>query len=147
MRTLSGFAQNLSLESGPGKENQSKYHGGGEIRKDKSGELAHVAIAGEGGSLASPKDAVAFAVLQQAAGVAASTKRGNINGALGKVVGNAVGDAPFSFTCLNASYSDSGLFGFVLSVDSRVAGKVRYFLVLLYFTFVLDFMKINICRL
>lgn len=120
---LVGYAKNLALDSGSGNEVPSKYYGG-DLRVDKSGNWAHVAIGTQGAGWANPKEALAFAVLQQVAGTAPATKRGNIGGALGKVVGAALGDKPFGFSALNASYSDDGLFGFVLSADGRDVGKV-----------------------
>lgn len=122
-RLLTGFAQNFDLESGAGKDIASKYCGGQEHRCDKSGHLAHVAVAGEGGTVTNLKEALTFAVLQHAAGAGASTTRGNVNGALGKAVTNALGNELFCFSSLNASYSDSGLFGFVLSTDAKNVGK------------------------
>uniref|UniRef100_A0A0K8TU22 Putative ubiquinol cytochrome c reductase subunit qcr2 n=1 Tax=Tabanus bromius TaxID=304241 RepID=A0A0K8TU22_TABBR len=122
-RLLAGFAQNFDLESGAGKDVASKYYGGAEHRKDKSGRLAHVAIAGEGGSAANLKEALTFAVLQCAAGAGPSTYRGNVNGTIGKAVTSALGSEVFSFSALNASYSDSGLFGFALSTDAKNIGK------------------------
>jgi len=85
--------------------------------------LAHVAVGTQGAGWANPKEALAFALLQQVAGTGPVTKRGNAGGALGKIVGSALGDKPFGFTALNASYSDDGLFGFVLSADGRDIGK------------------------
>lgn len=121
---LVGFAKSLQLPNGPETVVPSKYQGYGELRVDKSGNLAHVALATQGGSLANEKEAIAFAVLQQVAGTGAATKRGNVNGALGKVVTGAIGSAPFGFSAFNASYSDNGLFGFVLSADAKDIGKV-----------------------
>jgi ubiquinol-cytochrome c reductase core subunit 2 len=119
---LVGYAKNLGLDSGAGNENASKYFGG-DLRVDKAGDLAHVAIGTQGAGWANPKEALAFAVLQHVAGTGAATKRGNSNGALGKLVSSALGDKPFGFTALSASYSDDGLFGFVLSADGRDIGK------------------------
>lgn len=123
---LVGFAKTLQLENGPEAPTPSKYHGFGELRVDKTGDLAHVAIATQGGSLANQKEALAFAVLQHVAGTGAATKRGNVNGALGKVVSSALGSGQFGFGAFNASYSDNGLFGFVLSADAKDVGKVRF---------------------
>lgn len=121
---LVGFAKSLKLKDGQdGAVTPSKYHGFGELRVDKAGSLAHVAVATQGGSLANQKEALAFAVLQYVAGAGASTKRGNVNGALGKVVTSAIGNEPFGFSAFNASYTDNGLFGFVLSAEAKSAGK------------------------
>lgn len=120
---LVGYAKNLALDSGVGNDVASKYFGG-ELRVDKVGNLAHVAVGTQGAGWANVKEALAFAVLQKVAGTGPVTKRGNSGGALGKVVGAALGDKPFGFSAFNASYSDDGLFGFVLSADARDIGKV-----------------------
>ncbi|XP_059609242.1 cytochrome b-c1 complex subunit 2, mitochondrial [Phlebotomus argentipes] len=121
--TLVGYAQNLPLDSGAGKDNVSSFVGGQEARLDRGGRLAHVAIATQGAGWATPKEALALHVLQYAAGVGSWTKRGNVNGVIGKAVTAALGDKPLGFGAFNASYSDDGLFGFVLSTEARDAGK------------------------
>lgn len=123
-RLLSGFAQDFAIESGEGKTAAAKYYGG-ELRKDKAGGSAHVAIGGSGASLSNAKETATFTVLQQAAGVGRSCTYGNINGAVGKAVNNAVGGTPFELTTVNAAYTDAGVFGVLISVDARQAGKVR----------------------
>jgi hypothetical protein len=59
-------------------------------------------------------------------------------------VGSAVGNEPFAVTAFNASYTDSGLFGFVSSSPGNVAGQVRFsncFVVSLQYTLgFLDYM-------
>lgn len=124
-QVLVGFAKTLHLENGSDAPAPAKYQGFGELRVDKAGDLAHVAIATQGSSLANQKEALAFAVLQQVAGTVAAAKRGCVNGALGKVVSSAIGNSPFGFSAFNVSYSDNGLFGFVLSADSKNVGKVK----------------------
>uniref|UniRef100_A0A1L8E0N2 Putative ubiquinol cytochrome c reductase subunit qcr2 n=1 Tax=Nyssomyia neivai TaxID=330878 RepID=A0A1L8E0N2_9DIPT len=122
--TLAGFAQNLPIDSGAGKENTSSFVGGSEARLDRGGRLAHVAIATEGqGWNTNPKETLAYCVLQYAAGVGPWLKRGNNNGIIGKSLTGALGDKPFGFGAFNVSYSDTGLFGFVLSTEARDAGK------------------------
>lgn len=121
---LVGFAKNLQLPNGSTAPTCSAFHGSGELRVDKAGNWAHVAIATAGASLANQKEALAFAVLQYACGAGASTKRGNVNGVLGKAVSAAV-KSSFGFSAFNASYTDNGLFGFVLSAEAKDAGKVR----------------------
>ena len=44
---------------------------------------------------------------------------------LSKAVGGAVGTEPFAVSGFNASYSDSGIFGFVASSTAHIAGKVN----------------------
>ena len=43
-----------------------------------------------------------------------------------RVVGAAAGSDPFAVTSFNATYTDSGLFGFVASSPASIAGKVRF---------------------
>lgn len=119
---LVGFAQNLQLNSGAGKTNSASYYGG-DARHDKPGKDTYVAVAGQGGALKNQKEALAFAILQQAVGATPVTKYGASNGSFGKALSAAVGDASVSMAALNASYSDAGLFGFVLSADAQTAGK------------------------
>lgn len=120
--TLVGFAQNLELGSG-GKSGSSANYYGGDARKDTPSHVAHVAVAGQGGALSNQKEALAFAVLQLAVGAGPATKRGANNGPLGKALASAIGDSRASFAALNASYSDAGLFGFVVSTDAQNIGK------------------------
>ena len=134
---LVGFAKNLHLENGTTESAPSKYQGFGELRVDKAGNWAHVAIATQGGALSNQKEALAFAVLQQVAGAGPATKRGNSNGALGKVISGAVGDKPLGFSALNASYTDNGLFGFVISAEAATVGRVNLFFLKLIIHFIL----------
>lgn len=119
---LVGYAKNLPLDEGAADGAASKFVGG-ELRVDKAGPLVSVAIGTQGAALSNQKEALAFAVLQHAAGTGPSAKRGAANGALGKVVSSAL-TSPFVFSALNASYTDSGLFGFVLTGNGRELGKV-----------------------
>lgn len=85
--------------------------------------MAHIAIAGLGGSLTNARDALSFAILQRALGAGTSIKYTNENKApLAKVIGCA-GTAT-SVTALNVSYSDSGLFGALISTPSTSAGDL-----------------------
>lgn len=117
--TLLGYAKALQLESKSPVAVPSKYLGG-QLRVDKSGELATVAVATQGASLANQKEAFAYAILRN---VAASGKNAGSGAPLEKVVGAALKN-PFDFNVLNVSYSDNGLFGFVLQANAREAGKV-----------------------
>lgn len=118
--TLTGFAQSLQLNTGEGTQNQSTYHGGADLRLEKGGSLASVAVAATGGSWSSIQEGLAFMVLQYAAGVTPNVRYGNSAGVLTKAV-QAV--APNTGVCtLNAAYSDSGLFGFTVSGPAKEAG-------------------------
>lgn len=117
---LVGFSQSLQIGSGDGARSESKYHGGVDIHKEKGGRSASVAVATSGGSWTSLKDGVAFNVLQRAAGTTPSTKRGNSAGVLVKAILSAAPNSAAS--TLNACYSDSGLFGFVVSGPAKEVG-------------------------
>lgn len=118
---LSGFAQSLPLAQGEGSRNECKYHGGTDGRLEKGGRQASVAVATNGGSWANVQEGLAFEVLQYAAGVRPSTKRGAVNGALTKVIQAAAPNSAVS--SLNALYSDNGLFGFVASGPAKEIGS------------------------
>lgn len=117
--TLLGYAKALDLQSKSPAATPSKYLGG-QLRVDKSGDLATVAVATQGASIANQKEAFAFAILRN---VAASGKNAGSTAPLEKVVGAALKN-PFDFNVLNVSYSDNGLFGFVLQGNARETGKV-----------------------
>ncbi|XP_055913468.1 cytochrome b-c1 complex subunit 2, mitochondrial [Eupeodes corollae] len=119
--TLSGFAQSLELGSGSGKDAPSKYQSG-EIRKEKGGDRACVAVAGEA-AFANPQEALAYAVLERAMAPQPAVKWGNTNGSLAKAAASAAGSTPVGISALNATYSDGGLFGFVVSGEAGVIGK------------------------
>jgi ubiquinol-cytochrome c reductase core subunit 2 len=76
--------------------------------------------------LKNTKEALAFAVLQYALGVGPYVKWGSSASPLTRAVGSAVGNDPFAVTAFNASYTDTGLFGFVSSSPGNVAGLVRF---------------------
>nr|CAD7193588.1 unnamed protein product [Timema douglasi] len=97
---LVAFAQNLELESGAGPSASGRYYGG-EIRKEKHSDLAHVAVAAEGASLANEKDALAFAILRYILGAGPSIKWGGSPSPLYKSVSEAVGGLPFAVSALN----------------------------------------------
>ncbi|XP_063228830.1 cytochrome b-c1 complex subunit 2, mitochondrial isoform X2 [Bacillus rossius redtenbacheri] len=120
---LVAFAQNLGLDDGAGPASPTRYFGG-EIRKEKLSDMAHVAVAAEGASLANQKEALAFAVLRYALGAGPATKWGSSVSPLYKAAAGASGSESFAVSALNVSYSDAGLFGFVASAPAEVAGKV-----------------------
>lgn len=120
--TLVGYAKSLQLESKAPVSAPSKYLGG-HLRVDKSGDLATVAVATQGASLANPKEAIAFALLRH---VAASGKGAGSGAPLEKVIGGALKN-PYEFNVLNVAYSDNGLFGFLLQANAREAGKVSQY--------------------
>lgn len=119
---LVGYAKSLQLNAKPSPNAPSKYIGG-QLRVDKSGEWATVAIATQGASLANQKEAIAFAILRNVASAGEVVPNGSPVAALDKVVDAALSQ-PYDFNALNASYSDNGLFGFVLQANAREVGKV-----------------------
>ncbi|XP_063698657.1 cytochrome b-c1 complex subunit 2, mitochondrial [Culicoides brevitarsis] len=115
---LVGYAQSLGLDSGAGPDSVSKHVGPSEIRWEKGGNVASVAVAAEGVGWKNQKEALAHLVLQYAAGVGPHTKYGANNGALTKQVTGCA-----SVKTLNACYSDTGLFGFVVSGEAKAVGQ------------------------
>lgn len=101
----------------------TKYHGG-ELRKERSSELSTVAVAVEATGLNEEKDALAYAVLQRAIGSGPRVKWGSSVSPLHKAISGTTSTDYFALSAFNASYSDSGLFGFVLSSVPSVAGSV-----------------------
>lgn len=122
--TLSGFAQNLKLGGSEGAAApKSQFRAGQEVRVDKSGNWASVAIATEGASWADKNEALVSGVFKCAVGTGRSTKWGNVNGTVGKAVAEAMGQNAFGFSALSSTYSDSGLSGVVISADAGSIGK------------------------
>nr|AEE63101.1 unknown [Dendroctonus ponderosae] len=117
------LAQSLCLSDSDGVNNASPYKGG-EIRSDKGGDFAFVAVAGEGASVTNTKEAVAAAVLQRALGVGPQIKWStNDNGILSKAIAGACSE-PFASSAIIANYSDTGLVGVLLAAPARSAGKL-----------------------
>lgn len=121
---LVGYANNLHLEDRTADKSVASKFFGGELRVDKAGQLASVAVGTQGAALSNQKEALAFAVLQQAAGVGPNIRRAGPNGALGKAVSGSF-SSPIVLSALNESYTDNGLFGFVLTGNGREIGKVK----------------------
>ncbi|CAD6241873.1 GSCOCG00009350001-RA-CDS [Cotesia congregata] len=120
---LSSFANTLNVGTSEGNSSPSKYHGG-ELRKERNSSIASVALAVEGSSFSNDKDALAFAVLQQAAGTGPHIKWGTTTAPLQRSVISAAGNDPFAVSAFNASYSDSGLFGVIIQAPANVAGSI-----------------------
>lgn len=119
--TLTGFAQNLKLTGSDAADApKAQFVGGQEVRVDKAGNWASVAIAAEG---AAWENALVSSLFKFAAGTGRSTKWGNVNGTVGKAVSEALGGNDFSFSGLSSVYADSGLAGFVLTSDATNVGK------------------------
>lgn len=123
---VSQFASNLTVGSGDKVAEAAKYHGG-ELRKERSSDLTTVAIAVEAVGLNKEKDALACAILQRAIGSGPRIKWGSTVSPLQKELSNAVKADDFAALAFNVSYSDSGLFGVVLSSIPSAAGSVRFY--------------------
>lgn len=118
---LNQFAQSLNLNSGEGISVASPYKGG-EIRSDKGGDFAFVAIAGEGAAIANPKEALATAVLQNVLSAGPQLKWStNDNGVVPKALGGA---EDYAVRGINANYADTGLVGVLLAVPAKSAGTL-----------------------
>jgi len=100
----------------------SKFLGGQEIRNDDASPFANVGLVYEGASLNS-KDVLALGVLQRIVGAGPSIKYGVGNGRLSKAVATSIKN-PALAGCINANYSDSGVFGVQLTARAADAGDV-----------------------
>ncbi|XP_033335761.2 ubiquinol-cytochrome c reductase core protein 2 [Megalopta genalis] len=120
---LTALANNLSIGTEDCAIEPSRYYGG-EIRKERASDLASVAVAVEGVSLKNEKDALACAVLQRASGAGPRIKWGCSPSPLQKELLKIAGSDPFAISSLNASYSDSGLFGFIICSAPNIAGNL-----------------------
>ncbi|XP_011869527.1 PREDICTED: cytochrome b-c1 complex subunit 2, mitochondrial [Vollenhovia emeryi] len=117
------FASTLKVGSADNTVEAAKYHGG-ELRKERSSELTTVAVAVEAAGLNKEKDVLAYAVLQRAVGSGPRVKWGSSVSPLHKAVSGTTSADQFALSAFNASYSDSGLFGFILSSVPSAAGSV-----------------------
>ncbi|KAG8233851.1 hypothetical protein J437_LFUL006874 [Ladona fulva] len=121
---LQNMASGLSLQSGGGSNSSepSKFYSA-EVRRYTSSPFAVVAVAGQAAGLKTGKDALAFAVLQRALGIGPLVKWGcgSQNNPLTQKVQAA--DPNASASALSLSYSDVGLFGFILAAPAESAGK------------------------
>jgi len=108
---LAQLATCLDLPSGAGPDSPAKYYGG-EVREEALLPYVHIALAAESAGLKS-KQALAFAVLRSAMGAGSVVKYGVGAGPLGKLSVNS--KEPLGVSAFNAAYSDSGLFGVVLT--------------------------------
>ncbi|XP_053682906.1 cytochrome b-c1 complex subunit 2, mitochondrial [Sabethes cyaneus] len=114
---LVGFAQSLSLESGAGSESKSSFNSS-EIRHERGGSRAAVAVAAQAVGWNNLKECLAYIVLQAAAGSGPVTKRGANNGLLTRQLGSGV-----ESSSLNSTYTDNGLFGFVVAGKGKEVGQ------------------------
>lgn len=123
LSSISAFATNLEIPSEESTNEASKYCGG-EIRKETASNLATIALAVEGANMKNEKDALACAILQRTSGCDPRVKWGKSTSPLYKRVAKVASTDLFALTTLNASYTDSGLFGIVLCSTPDVAGSL-----------------------
>ncbi|CAC5409591.1 QCR2 [Mytilus coruscus] len=99
------------------------YHGDN-LRLPSDEPMTHVAIVTEGPSLSS-KDLYAVGVLQMIMGTGPHIKysENTTVNRLGKGVGEAIKNNPFAASCINANYTDSGIFGFYLCAQAKDMGQ------------------------
>lgn len=114
---LIGFAQSLKLESGTGSESKVSFNNS-EIRHERGGSRAAVAVAAQAVGWNNLKECLAYVVLQSAAGAGPVAKRGANNGALTKQLGSGV-----EASALNSTYTDNGLFGFIVAGGAKEVGQ------------------------
>uniref|UniRef100_A0A8C4L4D2 Ubiquinol-cytochrome c reductase core protein 2 n=1 Tax=Equus asinus asinus TaxID=83772 RepID=A0A8C4L4D2_EQUAS len=101
----------------------SPYMAPGEIREQNGDSLVHAALVAESAAIGSA-EANAFSVLQHVLGAGPHVKRGsNATNSLYQAVAKGT-NQPFDVSAFNASYSDSGLFGFYTISQSAAAGDV-----------------------
>uniref|UniRef100_A0A8C4KZ51 Cytochrome b-c1 complex subunit 2, mitochondrial n=1 Tax=Equus asinus asinus TaxID=83772 RepID=A0A8C4KZ51_EQUAS len=94
-----------------------------EIREQNGDSLVHAALVAESAAIGSA-EANAFSVLQHVLGAGPHVKRGsNATNSLYQAVAKGT-NQPFDVSAFNASYSDSGLFGFYTISQSAAAGDV-----------------------
>ncbi|EFN83794.1 Cytochrome b-c1 complex subunit 2, mitochondrial [Harpegnathos saltator] len=124
LSSVAEFATSLKVASSDKAPEASKYHGG-DLRKERTSELATVAVAVEGTGLNKEKDVLAYAVLQRTVGSdGPRVKWGSSTSPLQRQVSSAASADQFAISAFNASYSDSGLFGFIMCSMPSVAGSV-----------------------
>lgn len=123
LSSVSQFAANLKVGSGDKAPEAAKYHGG-ELRKERTSDLTTVAVAVEASGFNKEKDTLAYAVLQRALGNGPRVKWGTSVSPLQRKVSSVASADQFAASTFNASYSDSGLFGFVACSMPSVAGSV-----------------------
>jgi len=119
------FASSLEMNTKDETTKATTYYGG-EIRKERTSEFCSVAVAVEVAGLNKEKDALACAILQRAVGCGPRVKWGSTPSPLHKVAYKAANCGQFAITAFNATYSDSGLFGFLMSSVPDVAGSVSF---------------------
>lgn len=98
----------------------SIFHGGQEVRDEDGSGVANVALLFQGCGI-DGKDVLNLGVLQRIIGAGPAVKYGVGSGRLSKTLASSL-KAPALAGCLNANYSDSGVFGVQLTSAAKDAG-------------------------
>ncbi|XP_022089418.1 cytochrome b-c1 complex subunit 2, mitochondrial-like [Acanthaster planci] len=108
---LKSFGEKFDVKRGVKTETPAAKYAGGEIRTQRDSPYSYAAVAVQGASLSS-KELLTLGVLQQLMGVGPYIKWGSqqASSKLNQAAGKAT-MLPFSASCFNMSYSDTGLFG------------------------------------
>ncbi|KAL3285258.1 hypothetical protein HHI36_019368 [Cryptolaemus montrouzieri] len=117
---LKEYVESLKFPGSSGQSLNPSPYKGGEVRCDKGGNLAYVAIAGEGSGLNNLKEAAACAVLQKVLGTGSQVPYGQNHGLLG----TSIKAEEYAISGLSASYGDTGLVGAIFVAPSRDAGQI-----------------------
>ncbi|CAH1273667.1 UQCRC2 [Branchiostoma lanceolatum] len=124
--TLVQLGEDLfSVSTGPPADKApAKYVGGVDSRTHIPGPISTAAIVTEGSSLNST-DLLSLGVLQRLLGAGPYVKWGSdiASSRLNRGVAQAT-QMPFSTTCFNANYTDSGLFGLLATAPAEQMGTV-----------------------
>jgi len=118
------LARKMSFHQGgatAAESKKAKYHGG-ELRLQTRGALVHAALVTEGVGANTPQDVLAISLLQLSLGVGPFIKYGSSTSKIGKAAHGAVSN-PLAASCINVSYSDSGLFGFQVVAGAKDVRK------------------------
>jgi ubiquinol-cytochrome c reductase core subunit 2 len=116
--------KNFSLNTVQAKASDSSKFIGGEVRVDTASPVTYVAVVGEGVGIKNNKDVLALSVFQQILGTGTRVpySEGG-NSRLGKAAAKATQN-PFAVSGINVSYSDNGLFGFVVAGSANDMDKI-----------------------
>lgn len=121
---LTIHAREMGLAEGPAPKATPAKYAGEQVRIDANGDLVFAAVVTEGFGLGSA-DLLKLCVLQQAMGSSPYVKYGSnlaaskVNQAAAKAT-----KSPFAASCIMASYSDTGLFGFNVITQASDAADV-----------------------
>jgi len=98
----------------------SVFRGGQEVRDDDGSGVANAAVLFQGCGI-DGADVLTLGVFQRIVGAGPAVKYGVGSGRLGKSLASSL-KAPVSAGCMNANYSDSGVFGVHLTTSAKDAG-------------------------